>query len=26
MTANIDRLLDMTPGQRGPQQKPAGTN
>jgi hypothetical protein len=26
MTANIDRQLDMTPGQRGPRQKPAGTN
>ena len=26
MTANIDRQLDMTPGQRGPQQQPAGTN
>lgn len=26
INANIDRQLDMTPGQRGPQQRPAGTN
>jgi polyhydroxyalkanoate synthesis regulator phasin len=26
MTQNIDRMLDMTPGQRGPRQQPAGSN